>query len=321
MNGREIHVFKEAQVTDLRQRGEVFIEERNNTWNTPFLFNAKELDEETGLYYYNARYYDPRTSLFLSTDPMQEMYPGISTYAYCNNNPIKYIDPTGMNWYAKDGDMEKGDVKWFDNKNGEGNRPQDYSFDEDGSMYKFYSAGAKEGGEVVGSSNSNKSLIGRLWDRFKTWGDKNRDLRYQEPGYGNSWTGRSAMEHGKATQKYGEGQDGTPGISGKRGSIIRKLGKENILASIFEKLLPNNYNSSEQAPQTHQVPYALPNQTPQISSPKPNEPKVVPDSIKPKPSGSTFKSDSTTIQRRDSADILRIYRAADSIHGYGPFVP
>jgi hypothetical protein len=28
--------------------GEVFIEERNNSWNTPYLFNSKELDEETG---------------------------------------------------------------------------------------------------------------------------------------------------------------------------------------------------------------------------------------------------------------------------------
>ena len=38
--------------------GEVFAEERNNIWNTPYLFNAKEFDEETGLYYYVARYYD-----------------------------------------------------------------------------------------------------------------------------------------------------------------------------------------------------------------------------------------------------------------------
>ncbi|WP_369808802.1 RHS repeat domain-containing protein [Parabacteroides sp. Marseille-P3160] len=44
--------------------GEVFIEERNNKWNTPYLFNAKELDEETGLYYYGARYYDPKVSYF-----------------------------------------------------------------------------------------------------------------------------------------------------------------------------------------------------------------------------------------------------------------
>jgi len=69
--------------------GEVFIEVRNYTWNTPYLFNAKELDEETGLYYYGASYYDPRTSLWLSTDPMELKYPNISTYAYCANNPIK----------------------------------------------------------------------------------------------------------------------------------------------------------------------------------------------------------------------------------------
>jgi RHS repeat-associated protein len=73
----------------------VFIEERNNTWNTPYLFNAKELDEETGLYYYGARYYDPRISLWYGIDPLQEKYPDISTYAYCANNPVKYVDPDG----------------------------------------------------------------------------------------------------------------------------------------------------------------------------------------------------------------------------------
>jgi RHS repeat-associated protein len=75
--------------------GEVFIEERNNTWNTPYLFNAKELDEETGLYYYGARYYDPRTSIWLSTDPLQEKYPSISPYVYCAQNPVKLVDPDG----------------------------------------------------------------------------------------------------------------------------------------------------------------------------------------------------------------------------------
>jgi RHS repeat-associated protein len=75
--------------------GEVFIEERNNRWNTPYLFNAKELDEETGLYYYGARYYDSRNSVFLGVDPMWEKYPGISSYAYCLNNPVRFTDPTG----------------------------------------------------------------------------------------------------------------------------------------------------------------------------------------------------------------------------------
>ena len=59
--------------------GEVFIEERNNVWNTPYLLNAKELDEETGMYYYGARYYDPRLSLWMSTDPMQEVEYGIAS--------------------------------------------------------------------------------------------------------------------------------------------------------------------------------------------------------------------------------------------------
>ena len=75
--------------------GEVFIEERNNTWNTLYLFNAKEFDEETGMYYYGARYYEPRLSLWMSTDPLQEKYPNISTYCYAANTPIKFIDSDG----------------------------------------------------------------------------------------------------------------------------------------------------------------------------------------------------------------------------------
>ena len=75
--------------------GEVFIEERNNIWNTPYLFNAKEFDEETGLYYYGARYYDPKLSLWMSTDPLEDKYPNFNSYSYVFNNPIRFIDPNG----------------------------------------------------------------------------------------------------------------------------------------------------------------------------------------------------------------------------------
>ncbi len=75
--------------------GEVFIEERNNTWNTPFLFNGKELDEETGLYYYGARYYNPRISLWYGVDPLFDKYPAHSPYCYTMNNPVMLIDPDG----------------------------------------------------------------------------------------------------------------------------------------------------------------------------------------------------------------------------------
>ena len=76
--------------------GEVFIEERNNTWNTPYLFNAKEFDEETGLYYYGARYYELRLGLWMSADPKAEKFPKMSPYAFSNNNPISYVDIDGF---------------------------------------------------------------------------------------------------------------------------------------------------------------------------------------------------------------------------------
>ena len=75
--------------------GEVFIEERNNVWNTPYLFNAKEFDEETGMYYYGARYYDPRLSLWISPDPLQEKYPNVTPICYTLNSPVNAIDPNG----------------------------------------------------------------------------------------------------------------------------------------------------------------------------------------------------------------------------------
>ena len=85
--------------------GEVFIEERNNTWNTPYLFNAKEFDEETGLYYYGARYYDPRLSVWMSVDPRSEETPSWSPYRAFFNNPITFTDPNGEWEENSDGNL------------------------------------------------------------------------------------------------------------------------------------------------------------------------------------------------------------------------
>ena len=79
--------------------GETFIEQQDTSWVSPHKFNGKELDEETGLYYYGARYYDPRLSLWLGTDPMQGKYPDVSTYCYTMGNPVRLIDPDGRDWY------------------------------------------------------------------------------------------------------------------------------------------------------------------------------------------------------------------------------
>lgn len=75
--------------------GETFVEEHRSSNNSPYKFNGKELDEETGWYYYGARYYDARTSIWLSVDPLAEKYPSWSPYVYTFNNPINLIDPDG----------------------------------------------------------------------------------------------------------------------------------------------------------------------------------------------------------------------------------
>ena len=91
--------------------GEVFIEERNNVWNTPYLFNAKEFDEETGMYYYGARYYEPRLSLWISPDPLGEIFSNSTSYRYGKNNPLRFVDPTGL-FETETEAQEYADVKF-----------------------------------------------------------------------------------------------------------------------------------------------------------------------------------------------------------------
>jgi RHS repeat-associated protein len=83
-------------------------------YRTPFKFNGKELDEETGLYYYGARYYDPKISIWLSVDPLAESFPNWNPYNYTMQNPINLVDPTGMSSEEPgDGDPPKGWVQRF----------------------------------------------------------------------------------------------------------------------------------------------------------------------------------------------------------------
>jgi len=93
--------------------GETWIEKGNdNLKKIPYRFNAKELDEETGLYYYGARYLNPTTSRWISADPagmslinpMKNGKPkqgysiieAVNWFSYTSNNPVRYNDPTGM---------------------------------------------------------------------------------------------------------------------------------------------------------------------------------------------------------------------------------
>jgi len=104
---------------------------------TPFRFTGKELDPETGLYYYGVRYLDPRTSRWISADPAMGEYipqapindeakknnknlPGMGgiyntinmhVYHYAGNNPIKLVDPDGETGSFPDGSPEQN-AQW-----------------------------------------------------------------------------------------------------------------------------------------------------------------------------------------------------------------
>jgi RHS repeat-associated protein len=53
-------------------------------------------NDETGLYFYRARYYDPALKRFITSDPIG-LQGGVNTYSYVFNNPLRWIDPTGEN--------------------------------------------------------------------------------------------------------------------------------------------------------------------------------------------------------------------------------
>jgi RHS repeat-associated protein len=61
----------------------------------PFFYTAREYDFETKLYYYRARYYDPKMGVFLETDPMGYQQ-GMNLYSYVHNNPLTGTDPMGL---------------------------------------------------------------------------------------------------------------------------------------------------------------------------------------------------------------------------------
>ena len=75
--------------------GELLVDEHSSSEDMPYKFNGKELDEETGLYYYGARYMNPMASIWYGVDPLAEKYKSIGAYVYCSANPIRLIDSDG----------------------------------------------------------------------------------------------------------------------------------------------------------------------------------------------------------------------------------
>ena len=59
---------------------------------TEINYTGKKRDPESGLYYFNQRYYDPTIGRFMTEDPAEQ---ALNPYLYAGNNPLMYVDPDG----------------------------------------------------------------------------------------------------------------------------------------------------------------------------------------------------------------------------------
>ena len=75
--------------------GEAIVDEHLTTYENPFKFSGKELDDITGLYDHGARSRNPISTLWYGVDPRYEEFPEMSPFAYCHGNPVRLIDMDG----------------------------------------------------------------------------------------------------------------------------------------------------------------------------------------------------------------------------------
>ena len=73
--------------------GEAIVDEHLTSYENPFKFSGKELDDITGLYDHGARSRNPISTLWYGVDKLYEDYADLSPYSYCAGNPVKLVDP------------------------------------------------------------------------------------------------------------------------------------------------------------------------------------------------------------------------------------
>jgi RHS repeat-associated protein len=76
------------------------LKEKHSNYNNSWKFNGKELDDETGLYCFGNRYYDPKISLFYTTAIQDFNRPAQSPYIYAADNPVFFIDSSTISTLA-----------------------------------------------------------------------------------------------------------------------------------------------------------------------------------------------------------------------------
>ncbi|MDF9413920.1 hypothetical protein E1B06_19940, partial [Brevibacillus laterosporus] len=101
------------------------VESKQETMSNPFLYAGEIFDEESGLIYLRARYYDPNDGRFITEDTYKGQVDNplsLNRYTYVHNNPVGNVDPTGNwceskdgNWAHPGGCSSKSNKKSHDN--------------------------------------------------------------------------------------------------------------------------------------------------------------------------------------------------------------
>ncbi|AZA62810.1 RHS repeat domain-containing protein [Chryseobacterium indoltheticum] len=185
--------------------------------NYNYEYNGKELQEETGMYDYGARFYMPDIGRWGVADPMSEATPDLSPYHYANNNPMMYNEPTGMlsQSFADNLWNSSSGTTWYNNNDGSFTNSWGDTMSNDGIGMNFNSStgfyGGRGGGGVAGeirlptlyleSNNAWAAAVNiflhhnafmEKWNSSQAFAEKQRDWNFQ---MGNS-SGRISMMGG-----------------------------------------------------------------------------------------------------------------------------
>ena len=149
--------------------GEALVDEHTTTYENPFKFSGKELDDITGLYDHGARSRNPVTTLWYGVDPLFDKNPEYGPYIYCVANPVVFVDPDGR------------DALIMIAPEGAGNRGHMGAIIQDKNKNCYYiTAGASEQASVCGmifSGCKGDMLFEQLYKR-----DENGNLLYDGNG-------------------------------------------------------------------------------------------------------------------------------------------
>ena len=181
--------------------GEALVDEHTTTYENPFKFSGKELDDITGLYDHGARNRNPITAVWYGIDELFENDPDKSPYHYCGGNPVRFVDLDGRDWLLALGYK----TIWYEGKYGDTRKPV--------AVYKT-SSGLKD----------------HLWGDFRYATDQYaKDMGPTVEGkyelrFGNQITTKAKVVNGEL-QPAGEGiesLDNLPGMSKQKNKDINE---------------------------------------------------------------------------------------------------